>query len=90
MAVGKGAHREAFRLVATPPHSAAHAAVFTFERAVAGLLPAALECLQRLDLELTEIVYTSGPPRGRGIRDREGARPGGRRDGWRSSVTPRR
>jgi transposase-like protein len=26
-------------------------------------------------LELTEIVYTSGPPRGRGIRDRERARP---------------
>src|SRR4029450_8612974 len=24
-------------------------------------------------LELTDIVYTSGPPRGRGIRDREGA-----------------
>jgi transposase len=28
--VGKGAHREAFALVATLPHSAAHAAVFTF------------------------------------------------------------
>jgi hypothetical protein len=27
-----------------------------------------------LDLELTDIVYTSGPPRRRGIRDREGAR----------------
>jgi len=26
-------------------------------------------------LELTDIVYTSGPLRGRGIRDREGARP---------------
>jgi transposase len=46
--VGKGAHREAFGLVATLPHSAAHAAVFTFGRTVADLLPAALGCFERL------------------------------------------
>jgi hypothetical protein len=46
--VGKGAHREAFGLVATLPHSAAHAAVFTFGRTVGDLLPAALGCFQRL------------------------------------------
>jgi transposase len=46
--VGKGAHREAFGLVATLPHSAAHAAVFTFGRTIGDLLPAALGCFQRL------------------------------------------
>jgi transposase len=39
--VGKGAHREAFGLVATLPHSAAHATVFTFGRTIGDLLPAA-------------------------------------------------
>lgn len=46
--VGKGATREAFGLVATLPASAAHAAVFTFGRTVADLLPAALGCFERL------------------------------------------
>jgi transposase len=46
--VGKGAHREAFGLVATLPHSAAHAAVFTFGRTVGDLLAAALGCFLRL------------------------------------------
>lgn len=46
--VGKGASREAFGLVATLPHSAAHAAVFTFGRTVADLLQAALGCFERL------------------------------------------
>jgi transposase len=46
--VGKGATREAFGLVATLPASAAHAAVFTFGRTVADLIPAALGCFERL------------------------------------------
>jgi hypothetical protein len=46
--VGKGAAREAFGLVATLPHSAAHAAVFTFGRTIGDLLPAALGCFERL------------------------------------------
>jgi transposase len=46
--VGKGAYREAFGLVATLPHSAAHAAVFTFGRTIGDLIPAALGCFQRL------------------------------------------
>ena len=46
--VGKGATREAFGPVATLPASAAHAAVFTFGRTVADLLPAALGCFERL------------------------------------------
>lgn len=46
--VGKGATREAFGLVVTLPASAAHAAVFTFGRSVADLLPAALGCFERL------------------------------------------
>jgi Integrase core domain len=46
--VGKDAAREAFGLVATLPHSAAHAAVFTFGRTTGDLLPAALGCFQRL------------------------------------------
>jgi hypothetical protein len=46
--VGKGSHREAFGLVATLPHSAAHAAVFTFGRTIGDLLPAAPGCFKRL------------------------------------------
>ena len=46
--VGKGASREAFGLVATLPHSAAHAAGFTLGRTVGDLLPAALGCFERL------------------------------------------
>jgi transposase len=48
IAVGKGQSREAFGLVATLPHSAAHAAVFTFGRPIGDLLPAALGCFRRL------------------------------------------
>jgi len=46
--VGKKATREAFGLVATLPHSAAHATVFTFGRTIGDLLPAALGCFERL------------------------------------------
>lgn len=46
--VGKGATREAFALVVTLPHSAAHAAVFTLGRTIGDLLPAALGCFERL------------------------------------------
>jgi transposase len=46
--VGKGAKREAFGLVTTLPHSAAHAVVFSFARTVAELLPAVIGCFDRL------------------------------------------
>jgi transposase len=46
--VGKGATREAFGLVATLPHSAAHACVFTLARTTADFCPALLGCLARL------------------------------------------
>lgn len=54
--VGKGATREAFGLVATLPHSAAHAAVFTLSRTMADLLPAVLGCLQRLGGSPEQVV----------------------------------
>ena len=46
--VGKGATREAFGLVTSLPHSAAHAAVFTFGRTTADFVAAFLGCLERL------------------------------------------
>jgi hypothetical protein len=46
--VGKRATREAFGLVATLPHSAAHATVFTFGRTTADFCTAALGCCVRL------------------------------------------
>lgn len=46
--VGKGARREAFGLVATLPHSAAHATVFTFARTVADFCAALIGCFVRL------------------------------------------
>jgi transposase len=46
--VGKGAVREAFGLVATLPHSAAHAAVFTFGRTTPEFCAAVLGCFERL------------------------------------------
>lgn len=46
--VGKGATREAFGLVATLPHSGAHAAVFTLGRTVGDFLAALCGCLERL------------------------------------------
>jgi len=46
--VGKGAAREAFGLVATLPHSAAHAACFTFGRTTLDFCSAVLGCFTRL------------------------------------------
>ena len=46
--VGRGAEREAFGLVTTLPHSAAHATVFTFGRTTPDFLVAALGCFVRL------------------------------------------
>jgi transposase len=46
--VGKGATREAMGLVASLPHSAAHAAVFTFTKTTADFCPALVGCLERL------------------------------------------
>jgi transposase len=46
--VGKDARREAFGLVATLPHSAAHAAYFTFSRTTADFCAAALGCFVAL------------------------------------------
>lgn len=46
--VGKGATREAFGLVTSLPHSAAHAAVFTFSKTTADFCPAFVGCLERL------------------------------------------
>ena len=46
--VGKGATREAFGLVTSLPHSAAHATVFTFSKTTADFCPAFVGCLERL------------------------------------------
>jgi transposase len=46
--VGNTASRKAFGLVASLPHSAAHAAVFTFSKTTAAFCPALLDCLERL------------------------------------------
>jgi transposase len=46
--VGRGATREAFALVTSLPHSAAHAAVFTFSKTTADFCPALVGCLERL------------------------------------------
>ena len=46
--VGRGRTREAFGLVASLPHSGAHAAVFSFGKTVADVRPALLGCLERL------------------------------------------
>jgi len=46
--VGKGATREVFGLVTTLPHSAAHAAVFSFSKTMADFLPAFSGTLLRL------------------------------------------
>jgi transposase len=69
--VGKGAGREAFGLVTTLPHSAAHSTVFTFGRTTAEFCAAALGCFERL----------GGVPQ-KAVADNEGCivagRPGGR------------
>lgn len=46
--VGRGVTHEAFGLVATLPHSGAHACVFTLGRTVGDFLAALLGCLERL------------------------------------------
>ncbi|MGH2555635.1 MAG: IS21 family transposase [Actinomycetota bacterium] len=46
--VGKGATRELYGLVATLPHSAAHAAVFTLSKTLADVRPAFVGCFTRL------------------------------------------
>lgn len=46
--VGRGATREAFGLVASLPHSAAHATVFTFSKTTADFCPAMVGCFERL------------------------------------------
>ncbi len=46
--VGKGATREVFGLVATLPHSAAHACVFSFSRTITDFCAGLLGCLVRL------------------------------------------
>jgi transposase len=46
--VGKGATRQAFGLVTSLPHSAAHACVFTFSKTTADFCPALVGCLERL------------------------------------------
>lgn len=67
--VGKGATREAFGLVATLPASAAHAAVFTFGRTIADLLPAALGCFERLGGAPEKVVCDNDPAIVRERRD---------------------
>jgi transposase len=46
--VGKGAFRQVFGLVTSLPHSAAHAAVFSFSKGVVDFLPAFSGTLERL------------------------------------------
>ena len=46
--VGRGATREAFGLVSSLPHSAAHACVFTFSKTTADFCPAMVGCFERL------------------------------------------
>jgi transposase len=46
--VGRGASREAFGLVVSLPHSAAHSTVFTFSKTTADFCPALVGCLERL------------------------------------------
>ena len=46
--VGKGAHREVHGLVATLPHSAAHAVVFSFTKTMADYLACLIGCQFRL------------------------------------------
>lgn len=55
--VGKGVTREVFALVATLPHSAAHACVFTFSRTTADLCPGLLGCLASLGGVPEAIVF---------------------------------
>ena len=61
IAVGRGQTREAFGLVATLPHSGAHAVVFTLSRTVADLLPSLVGCLQRLGGVAEKAVTDNDP-----------------------------
>jgi len=69
--VGKGAGRQAFGLVTTLPHSAAHSTVFTFGRTTAEFCAAALGCFERLGgvpekaVADNEGCIVAGRPRGR-------------------------
>ncbi len=55
--VGKGVNRKVFALVATMPHSAAHACAFTFSCTTADLCPALLRCLVSLGGVPEAIVF---------------------------------
>jgi transposase len=59
--VGLGHERQVQALVATLPHSAAHACVFTFGRTLADLLPAFLGCLTRLGGVPQAVVADNDP-----------------------------
>lgn len=70
--VGKGAHREAFAMVCSLPHSAAHSAVFTLGKKRVDAAPALVGCLRRLggvpeglvvDRDTSLVVPRSRPPR---------------------------
>jgi transposase len=59
--VGKGRTREAFGLVATLPHSGAHAVVFTLALTMADLLAALPGCLDRLGGAAEKAVCDNDP-----------------------------
>lgn len=59
--VGKGKSREAFGLVTTLPHSAAHAAVYTFSRTMGDFVPALLGGLVRLG-GIPEVLLVDNDP----------------------------
>ncbi len=70
--VGKDTRREAFGMVCSLPHSAAHAAVFAFGKTRADAAPALVSCLRRLggvpaglvvDRDTSLVVPKSRPPR---------------------------
>ena len=59
--VGKGAYRKLYALVATLPHSAAHAAVFTHSKTLADIRPAVVGCLLRLGGVPEAVVVDNDP-----------------------------
>jgi transposase len=61
VAVGLGHERQVYGLVATLPHSAAHACVFAFGKTLADLLPAFLGCLGRLGGVPRAVVADNDP-----------------------------
>jgi transposase len=71
--VGKGATRKLYALVATLPHSAGHAAVFTHSKTLADVRPALVGCFFRLggvpeavvvDNDSSIVAQAPGTPRG--------------------------